>query len=57
MKVVTRGLPFQFTTALEPKLLPLTVKVNAALPAVALLGASSVMAGMVPATGAVILAL
>ncbi len=34
------AVPFQFTTALAPKLVPLTVRVNAAPPAVALLGES-----------------
>ena len=48
--------PFQFTTALFPKLLPLTVIVKLPLPAVVLFGLSCEIAGMAPATGGVVLA-
>jgi len=51
------AVPFKFTTALAPKLVPSTVIVNAAPPAVALLGESAETAGIDPATGAVILEL
>jgi hypothetical protein len=44
-KVVVRGLPFQRTTALLTKPVPLTVSVNAVPPAVALVGESDVSAG------------
>jgi len=44
-KVVASGFPFQFTTDPETKLLPLTVKVNSAVPAVAEAGDSDVSAG------------
>jgi hypothetical protein len=43
--VVASGVPFQLTTELPTKLLPLTVSVNAAPPAVALEGDNEVMAG------------
>jgi hypothetical protein len=46
--------PFQFTTALDPKLDPLTVKIKAGPPAVAVAGFSAATIGTVPATGAVI---
>src|ERR1700739_4367696 len=45
--------PFQFTTAFPPKLVPVTVRGNAAPPAVALSGFSCAMVGMVPAAGGV----
>jgi hypothetical protein len=51
------AVPFKFTTALAAKLVPLTVIVNAAPPAVALLGANAETVGIIPATGAVILEL
>jgi hypothetical protein len=51
------AVPFKFTTALLAKFVPFTVRVNAAPPAVALLGASAATVGIVPATGAVILEL
>jgi hypothetical protein len=44
-KVVVRGLPFHCTTELETKLVPVTVSVNAAPPAVALVGESEVTVG------------
>src|SRR5262245_66075782 len=54
-KVVVRGAPFQFATEPETKLLPLTVRVKAAPPAVALLGAKVVSTGtgfvVAPPTG------
>jgi hypothetical protein len=40
--------PFQFTTAPDAKLLPLTVKVKPALPDLALFGESSMMTGTTP---------
>jgi hypothetical protein len=43
--------PFQLTIASELKPLPLTVKVNAGLPAFALFGTSSVITGMAPGCG------
>src|ERR1700751_1697721 len=43
--------PFQFTTAFAPKLVPITVSVNAAPPAVALSGFSCAIVGIVPAAG------
>jgi len=43
--VVGRGAPFQFTTALLLKLLPLTVKVKAEAPAFALFGTIAVRTG------------
>jgi hypothetical protein len=46
--------PFQFTTAVELKLDPLTVKIKAGPPAFAVAGFSAATIGMVPATGAVI---
>ena len=46
-KVVERAAPFQFTVAPETKLLPLTVSVKAAPPAVALVGESDVSEGAV----------
>src|SRR3984893_9238242 len=49
--------PFQLTTALEPKLDPLTVKVKAGSPAFAVAGFSAATIGTVPATGAVVLEL
>lgn len=51
-KVVGCCEPFQFTTALVPKPLPLTVKTNPAAPALALSGESSVATGTTPACGA-----
>jgi hypothetical protein len=45
---VPRGLPFQFTTAPEAKPLPVTVIVNAGLPAVIVFGLRDAMVG--PAT-------
>jgi hypothetical protein len=53
-KVVVWAVPFQFTIALVAKLLPLTVKVKAAPPAVMLLGASCEMFGVTPATAGVV---
>src|ERR1700687_4653482 len=50
-KVVALATPFQFTTAWLPKLVPLTVRVNAELPAVMLAGFSAAMVGTDPATG------
>jgi hypothetical protein len=44
-KVVARGLPFQRTTELELKPLPVTVSVNAALPAYAVAGLRLVVVG------------
>ena len=44
-KVVVRVAPFHLTTEPETKLLPLTVRVKAAPPAVALLGTRVVSAG------------
>jgi len=46
LKVVVRMLPFHCTVEDEMKLLPFTVSVNAAPPAVALLGEIEVIAGM-----------
>ena len=43
--VVDRGLPFHFTVAPLTKLVPVTVSVNAGLPACALFGESAVMVG------------
>jgi len=45
-KVVVRGDPAQFTTEVLTKFVPFTVRVNAAPPASALLGASEVMLGL-----------
>src|SRR5438046_7023316 len=45
MKVVARAVPFHCTTDDAAKLLPLTLSVEAAPPAVALLGASELSAG------------
>jgi hypothetical protein len=45
--------PFQFTTAFVPKLVPLTVKMNASPPAVAAFGFSWAMVGVDPAVGSV----
>lgn len=53
--VVGAPVPFQFTTALLAKLLPLTVKVNAGPPTCALSGDSSVILGTIPGCGALFL--
>ena|SRR5947209_16935610 len=45
MKVVERTFPFQSTVEFEVKLLPLTVRVNAGVPAVAVEGASELTPG------------
>jgi hypothetical protein len=49
--------PLKFTVDFVLKLAPLTVRVNAGAPAVALPGLRVAMVGTVPATGAAILAL
>jgi hypothetical protein len=49
--------PSQFTTALLPKLLPLTVMVKPGPPADAEFGLSCEMAGTLPATGGLAFAL
>ena len=46
--VVARGVPLKFTTESPPKLLPLTVRVNAAPPAEALVGLMELIAGADP---------
>jgi hypothetical protein len=51
IKVVSCGEPFQFTTALLPKLLPLMVNIKSGLPAFTLSGESSSMLGATPAVG------
>src|ERR1700686_153571 len=53
-KVVALAAPFQFTTAWLPKLVPLTVSMNAELPAVMLAGLSAATVGTDPATGGVV---
>jgi hypothetical protein len=53
-EVVVSAVPFQLMTALAARLVPLTVSVNAAPPAFVLSGVSVVIAGVVPATGAVV---
>jgi hypothetical protein len=52
--VVVKAVPFQFTVAVLKKLLPFTVIVNPAPPAVVLFGASWLMAGIVPAVAGVV---
>ena len=44
-KLVARGAPFQFTVEVETNLVPFTVKVNCALPAVVEVGQIEVMVG------------
>jgi hypothetical protein len=51
MVVEVRGVPFQFTTAFPPKLLPFTVMANDGPPAVVAFGLSCEMAGTLPAVG------
>src|SRR5579863_2578986 len=52
--VVVWAVPFQFTTALPLKFVPLIVKTNIAWPAVVLVGLSVEIVGMVPAPAGVI---
>src|SRR5256885_376417 len=47
-KVVTSGLPFQFTVVPETKLVPFTVSVNPGPPAVAQVGLIELIVGVVP---------
>lgn len=51
MTVEVKGVPFQFTTDLLPKLLPFTVIAKAGPPEFAESGLSCEMAGTVPAVG------